>query len=67
MQIHLLTSAESRERLKISSVSFWRLRQRPDFPKPFQFIDKPLWSSEELGEWIERQRAAKTQSEGSEK
>lgn len=51
-----LRSAAARQKLGgISEPTFWRLRQREDFPLARMIGRTPLWNSREIDEFLDRQ------------
>jgi predicted DNA-binding transcriptional regulator AlpA len=59
----LWATKKTAQNLDVSTVSLWRLRQRPDFPAPIIINHRLYWRSSEVLAWVRALPAATRQEE----
>ena len=60
----MLTTKELTEMLKLGRTSIYNLmKKHPDFPAPFKYTSKNVWSKHEIEEWLEIQAAKRDSKE----
>jgi excisionase family DNA binding protein len=56
MERELLTISEVCDYLRVSKVTFFRMRKEEDFPKPVLSHKKQLWKKAEIDDYLEQTR-----------
>lgn len=60
---HLITLAEIKKQLSVSTATIYRWMEREGLPRPIRFSSQTVrWKQSEVNAWIEQKQAASTQA-----